>query len=969
MRKYENLNYLHENRLEQRAYYIPENEGAYLSLNGMWNFDFYERDYDEEPAKSGEIDVPSCWQTRGYEAPYYTNVVYPYPVDPPYVPMDNPMGVYTRQFEITNADRKHYVVFEGVSSCVEVFINGQFAGYSQGSRLQAEFDISAYVQAGTNEIVAKVRKWCSGSYLEDQDCFRYNGIFRDVYILSRPEGHIVDIDVATKGNEVHIKLEGSAKITLLDAEKNVVAGCEAEGEAVLAVENPVQWNAEKPYLYELVFESKGEVIRQSVGFVEYGVNERCAFTVNGVEVKLKGVNHHDTHPTNGYTMTDEEVLNDLKLMKQLNMNCIRTSHYPPGPKFLEYCNQLGFYVMLETDLETHGFVNRETGGCGYDCLNNNQDWIGNQEAWKESYVERMSRAYHRDKNQPCIFSWSTGNESGHCENHYEMIKWLRKTDTRRLIHCEDASRMSTTSDERFRNPEVYDRPDIYSLMYATLDGMESYALNEKRPLPYFLCEYSHAMGNGPGDVADYWEIIYKYPKLMGGCIWEWADHTYVDNGVPKYGGDFGELTDDNNFCADGLVTHDRKFKAGSLCAKYTYQYVGFELDGDQVVVTNRFDFTNLNKYRIELQVVVDGEIVETQNHIFDLEPKASTTVKFNMPAQCKLGAYVVCRAYEADGTDAEDTTMCAGGTMSAEYAIKALWEAELPVAVVKEVAERQPAVIEEKKNTYVICGENFIYEISKYTALPIQIIKNGVEQLTEPVQMTTWRAPIDNERNVKSKWGHPNIWGGENMDRGLFNYVYTREQKDNQLIFTGSLAGVGRTPFLRYQIQYTFWNDGEMQVELSGKIKERCFWLPRFGFEFKTIAENDTFKYYGRGPLENYCDMRQHTTTGWFESDSHREYVPYIMPQEHGNHANCKALYMANGLSFETDGVFEINVSDYSSHALTKAEHIDELEKNGVVNVRIDYKDSGVGSNSCGPQLLEKYRLNEKEIQFAFSVK
>ena len=969
MRKYEDLNYLHENRLKPRAYYIPENDGAYIALNGVWAFDFYERDYDEEPAKSGEIDVPSCWQARGYEAPYYTNVVYPYPVDPPYVPMDNPMGVYTRQFEITNPERKHYVVFEGVSSCVDLFINGQFAGYSQGSRLQAEFDISAYVQAGTNEIVAKVRKWCSGSYLEDQDCFRYNGIFRDVYILSRPEGHVVDINVITKGNEVHIELEGSAKITLLDAEKNVAASCEADGKAVLTIENPVQWNAEKPYLYELVLESKGEVIRQGVGFVEYGVNERNAFTVNGVEVKLKGVNHHDTHPTNGYTMTDEEVLNDLKLMKQLNMNCIRTSHYPPGPKFLEYCNQLGFYVMLETDLETHGFVNRETGGCGYDCLNNNQDWIGNQEAWKESFVERMSRAYHRDKNQPCVFSWSTGNESGHCENHYEMIKWLRETDSRRLIHCEDASRMSETADDRFRNEAVYDRADMHSRMYPGLEGMEAYALNEKKTLPYFLCEYSHAMGNGPGDVADYWELIYKYPKLMGGCIWEWADHTFVDNGVPKYGGDFGELTDDSNFCADGLVTHDRKFKAGSLCAKYTYQYVGFELDGDQVVVTNRFVFTILNKYRIELQVVVDGEIVETQNHIFDLEPKASTTVKFNMPAQCKLSAHVVCRAYEADGTDADDTTMCAGDTMSAEYAIKALWEAALPVAVVKEVAERQQAVIEEKKNTYVICGENFIYEISKYTGLPIQIIKDGKAQITEPVQMTTWRAPIDNERNVKVKWGHPNIWGGENMDRSLFNYIYSAEQKDNQLTFVGSLSGVGRTPFLRYEIQYTFWTDGEMQIEMTGKIKERCFWLQRFGFEFKLPVENDAFKYYGRGPLENYCDMRQHTTTAWFESDSHKEYVPYIMPQEHGNHANCKALHMANGRSFITDNVFEINVSDYSSDALTKAEHIDELEKNGVVNVRIDYKDSGVGSNSCGPQLLEKYRFAEKEFQFGFSVK
>ena len=263
-----------------------------------------------------------------------------------------------------------------------------------------------------------------------------------------------------------------------------------------------------------------------------------------------GKTHTEYSPADNTGFTCPKVLQDLKLMKQLNINCVRTSHYPPSPKFLEYCNQLGFYVMLETDLETHGFVNRETGGCGYDCLFGNPDWIGNQPEWCESYVERMARAYHRDKNQPCIFSWSTGNESGHCDNHYEMIKWLRKTDSRRLIHCEDASRMSETAGEKANDPTLYDRPDMHSRMYPGLDGVEGYALNEKKPLPYFMCEYSHAMGNGPGDVADYWEIIYKYPKLMGGCIWEWADHTYVDNGVPKYGGDFGELTDDSRRSGD-----------------------------------------------------------------------------------------------------------------------------------------------------------------------------------------------------------------------------------------------------------------------------------------------------------------------------------------------------------------------------------------------------------------------------------
>lgn len=991
MRKYEDLHHIQENRLPQRAYYIPEGEGVYTLLNGTWDFAFYNRDFDQTPAKTGTIDVPSCWQCRGYEAPYYTNVVYPYPMDPPYIPMENPMGVYTRTFEIEDISKKQYIVFEGVSSCVELFINDHYVGYSQASRLQAEFDITEFVQQGTNTIVAKVRKWCSGSYLEDQDCFRYNGIFRDVYLLSRPQGHLTDLDVRTEGHNVCVRFAGTAKVCLYDAAHQLLETKEVTDQAEFFVENPIEWNAEHPYLYEVIIECQGEIIRQSVGFVTYGVNERNAFTVNGVEVKLKGVNRHDTHPTNGYTMTEAEMLQDLYLMKKLNVNCIRTSHYPPSPKLLEYCNRLGFYVMLETDLETHGIVLRYAGGTGYDCRDN-PDWMANQEIWLESYLERMQRTYHRDKNQPCIFSWSTGNESGHGINHYEMIKWLNKTDTRRLVHCEDASRSSMTSKTAHPEeyaPQNYDRPDMYSRMYYGYDAMPGYAMSETRNLPFFLCEYSHAMGNGPGDVADYWDIIYQYPKLMGGCIWEWTDHTYLDNGVPKYGGDFGELTSDSNFCADGLILHDRTYKAGSLNAKYVYQYIGFALEGDEVIIRNRHDFTNLNQYRIEIQVVVDGNAIETQEYVLDVAPREETRIRFTMPKVCQLSAHVVCRAYDVAedpiakictelGLDVTKNAFAhTDGSSDAAVArdqkedqIRALWEGTLSVPVIRmsEFEEKQPAVITETADSYVVTGEDFSYEISKYTALPVQITKEGIPQLLEPAQMSVWRAPIDNERNVADKWGHPDVWAGENWDR-IFNHVYEADKLGHHLTFTGSLAGIGRVPFLRYQIKYSFFDNGEMQIALTGKIREHCMWLQRFGFEFKTLPEHNHFTYYGRGPIENYCDMKYHVTTGWFDSDTKKEYVPYINPQEHGNHVNCKELQIKDGLRFVTDDVFEINVSDYSSKELTKATHIDELETNGAVNIRIDYKNSGLGSHSCGPELLEKYRLAEKDIAFTFSVK
>ena len=958
MRKYENLAILQENRMKHRAYYIPENPGAMVSLNGNWDFAFYQHDFDEVPVATGEIDVPSCWQCRGYEKPYYTNVVYPYPVDPPYVPNENAMGVYTKTFEINDDSKKHYIVFEGVSSCLELLVNGKYVGFSQGSRLQAEFDITEYVQLGTNTVQAKVRKWCLGSYLEDQDCFRYNGIFRDVYLLERPEGHIVDIDIATTGNEIRIKFEGNAKICLYDGAGQLLDTKTVERETVFSVDNPVLWNAEKPYLYQLIFTYKEEVIRQEIGFVTYGVNERNAFTVNGVEVKLKGVNHHDTHPTNGYSMTDEELLLDLKVMKELNINCIRTSHYPPSPKFLGFCNRMGFYVMLETDIETHGFANRYAGGeNGYDVYDN-LEWIGNQLEWKTAFMERMERTYHRDKNHPCIFSWSTGNESGHCENHHEIIKWLRTTDKRRLIHCEDASRAVDTGNPLAQG--FYCRPDMHSTMYPEVAFLQEYAEAQDRPLPLFLCEYSHAMGNGPGDVKDYWDVIYKYPKLIGGCIWEWADHTFVEGGVPKYGGDFEELTSDGNFCADGLVTHNRTLKAGSLNAKFAYQYVRFEFVEGKVRVTNLFDFTNLKNYTVTIEVNADGETLEKKEYQLPLEPKAHAELKILIPESCGLGAFAVCRMFDERGREVALTELA--------LPVKTKKSMSCGVQQVENVSE-SAVKIAEKAGNYVVTSGNMQYEISKGLGTVVQIRKNGEAQLLAPMKLSVWRAPIDNDRNVKNAWGHPNIWEGENLDR-IFNNV--REVvallEEDTILVTGCLAGVGRLPFFHYALRLHFEANGTMQIKLNGTVRESCMWLPRLGFDLVTALDTNVFRYYGRGPLENYQDMKLHTTTGWYESTAEAEYCEYIMPQEHGNHTGCKVLQQIGGLQYTADTEFEINVSRYNAKTLTNALHIDELKMDDAVNVRIDYKQSGVGSNSCGPKLLKKYRLDEKHISFGFAI-
>ncbi|MCR4719291.1 MAG: DUF4981 domain-containing protein [Firmicutes bacterium] len=938
-----------ENCMPQRAHYIPNN---CISLDGEWNFKFYERDFEEGYIEKDwdKIPVPSCWELFGYENPNYANVAYPHPVNPPYVPSENPMGVYERKFEITDTERDTYIVFEGVSSCLELYINDQYVGYSQGSHLQSEFDITEFIKTGENSVLVKVRKWCSGSYLEDQDFFRFHGIFRDTYILSRPKGHIKDIKILTEENTIKLDFDGSANIKLYDKE-NLIAEKNAENYAEFTVENPTLWNAEKPYLYKLIFTYKDEIIRQKIGFVTYGLSNKNEFLVNGIPVKLKGVNHHDTEAQKGWVMTEEDIKRDLLLMKKLNINTIRTSHYPPTPKFLELCDELGFYVMLETDLETHGFANREAGGNGYDCTGNSY-WLCNNPNWENAFMDRQIRAYGRDKNHTCIFSWSTGNESGFGINQIAMLKWLRNEDKRRLLHCEDAS-MEADFPEKYGDIAIENEKyvDIHSRMYETIENIKKKLENPEFNMPYFLCEYSHAMGNGPGDVCDYWEELYKYPSFIGGCIWEWADHTVLVDSVPKYGGDFeGEMTQDGNFCCDGMVFYDRTLKAGSLEIKTAYQGMDCTLCGNEITVLNRYDFTNLSDFDFKYEISIDGQITEEKMLYLDVNPHKITKFQIELPKKCKLGAFVNCYLFDKDGY---------------ELAQKQL---KVNVEENKRVYDETACKISEDDNFIVFSGDKFSYTFSKHLGTFTSLKKDGKEQLLEPVKISAWRAPADNDRNVKTKWYWYSTWEGENLNR-QFEFIYDCRTNTNTVTVTGALAGVSRTPFFNYTVKYTVNKIGEIKIELLGKVKEKCIWLPRLGFEFELPYETDKFRYFGMGPMESYCDMSRHSKIGWYESDADSEYVPYIMPQEHGNHTKTKVLEIENGLTFTAQTEFDMNVSHYTTEMLDKAKHIDELKKGIGTNVRIDYKNSGIGSNSCGPQLLEKYRLSEKDIHFVFYIK
>ncbi len=956
LRFYEDLNNISENRLPQRSYYIPE--GALRTLPDVWDFKYFERDVDEcLDGAWDNIPVPSCWQNYGYDDPNYTNVRYPYPVTPPYLPDDNPMGVYRTSFAVSDMTKMYYLVFEGVSSNAEVFINDSRVGYTQGSHLQAEFFITPFIKEGNNTLVVKVRKWCSGSYLEDQDQFRHNGIFRPVYILARPEACLRDFEISTDKNVMTVTTDIPTKISLLD-KGAVIASCDNTREAVFKVDSPVYWNAEKPYLYEVVIECRGEIIRKKRGFVDFTINSESAFCVNGVPVKIKGVNHHDTHPTNGWCMTEAELKRDLLLMKKLNINAIRTSHYPPSPVFLELCDELGFYVMLETDIETHGFVTRHTFATGYDMLEREDEWIGNLPEWRESFLERMERTLERDKNATCIYSWSTGNESGFCTAHREMIEYIRARDPKRFVHCEDVSRLSARIEQenylsdKYNWEDFYKIPHIHSRMYSHPEELRKYAEDETKTLPFYLCEYAHAMGNGPGEIDDYWKYIYKYPKLMGGCIWEWADHTVIDeDGVQCYGGDFGDFINDDNFCADGLVFADRSFKAGSYNAKAVYQYIAAELDGDTVTVTNLYDFTNLSEYTLSYECIVDGEVIEKNTLTLDVEPKNSTSFKVDTVSSCRLGAFVNITLFDSTGYDVANIQL----DMNAE--------------IIPEDRCNTPADLTETETDFIAIAGGTVYTVSKHYGKLVSILKNGRELLEKPLDITVMRAPLDNERFIKSQWYNLSKNRSCAGFDTLLNKCLSCTAEANTVTVDGLLASVTKIPFFKYRLEMSFFADGSVKFSLTGDVSKTSVWLPRLGFEFKLPYDTDAFEYFGRGPLENFCDMKLHAPKGIYKSCADNEYVNYVYPQEHGNHTGIKYLDVENALRFSSDRDFEMNVSHYDSRTLMAADHTDEIEKSDYTTVRIDYKCSGTASNSCGHEISEKNRLCEKHIEFTFFAK
>lgn len=992
---WENPHFLQRNREDARAYYIPFESpqaaisGArcdsekYRSLNGRWAFQYFACCHDvpqtiltaDCPLDDWDrLNVPMSWQLGGYEQPVYTNVAYPYPIDMPYVPVDNPAGVYATEVTLSDAElnEQQYIIFEGVSSCFYLYINGKEVGYSQGSHMPAEFLISPYLVPGRNRITVKVLKWCDGSYLEDQDFFRFSGIFRDVYLLSRPQAHVWDVFAKTRFlDDAYTRAEITAEVTTKGApqltcqlynpqgtllgEKAVV-----DGNVCFTVEQTENWTAETPNLYKLVLISDSEALSIAVGIREIAIAKDGALLINGSTVKMKGVDHHDTHPELGYTTPIEHLRRDLELMKQHNINTIRTSHYPNTPEFLNLCDVYGLYVIDEADLECHGmiFLNEETWE--YDL--NDERWPVHHPDWREACLERAIRMVERDKNHACIIMWSMGNEAAYGRHHDAMAEWTKAKDDTRLIFYERASICQP-------EPKIY---DVCSAMYKTIKYMEEWLANENETRPFFLCEYAHAMGNGPGGLDDYWKFFEKHPRLWGGCIWEWADHAYYKTDADgkryfAYGGDGGELKHDGNFCADGLVLPDRTPTSGLLEAKSAYQYIAASFDGHAVQLVNNYSFTALDAFDMLWQLEVDGNITdEGRVSLPSIAPHSEGCIPLSVtpPEHCALGCHLNLFFVTKKGSLWADS----GHTVAMVQCKIAEGKPAPQCADLSGRAAHTLSVVQEGRD-YKIIGRDFIYRFDTLHGALYSIMQNGVEFLAEPLYAGVEKAYTDNERKIRLKWEERSFHLTQIRVKNIEETEHT--ESVFTLRVTQTLQRLAYAPLVEMVMTYTFTADGTIHVDVDADTLGNLQFLPRFGISFAMPEGHEFLSYYGYGPTENYCDMHNHAYCGRFNTTVTEEYFPYVRPQEHGNHIGVKqaAVYdnEGRGLLFEGEG-FEFCASHFSAAMLEKAAHTNELETDGKTYVRIDYGVSGCGSNSCGPELDEAYRIGGR-MTYGFTVR
>ena len=1000
---HENLEILHKNTMPNRCYYIPaskqmqtlaenrEQSDRFQLLNGQWKFkyfeslydlqeQFYERNYDLTGYDT--ISVPGTWQMAGYDKHQYTNIHYPFPFDPPYVPQDNPCGTYVHEFEYRRCKEapRAYLTFEGVDSCFHVWVNGEYVGYSQVSHATSEFDITEQLVDGMNRLSVLVIKWCDGSYLEDQDKFRMSGIFRDVYILKRPEKVLFDYFIKTKHTgrtaEVSVDLtylseQIPTRISLFEKtgrciESKVIKDSKS---IEFTISDPHLWYPEDPYLYTIIFETENEVITDCIGVREIHIEDKKVI-FNGQPIVFKGVNRHDSDPETGFVISIEQMKKDMEMMKLHNFNAIRSSHYPNAPQFYQLCDEYGFLVVDEADNESHGPCEVYYADDSFE--NKSAHWneaIADNEEFIEATVDRVKLMVEREKNRPCIVIWSMGNECAYGCTFEEALKWTKEFDDTRLTHFESARYHSKKRKYDFSNL------DLFSRMYPPFNEIEEY-LGSNPDKPFILIEYCHAMGNGPGDLEDYFQLFQKEEIMCGGFVWEWCDHAIAhgksEDGrtIYYYGGDHGEDVHDSNFCMDGLVYPDRKPHTGLLEYKNVYRPLRV-VDVDQreiltfITFKNFLDFTNANEYiDIKYELNCDGEVIDegTIDTPF-IEPHGIVEIMLPLMVPEKGKIYLKIIYFSKKRM----TLVPEGHELGFDEICLKNKDGRNQIAVQMSEGfgkcENELAVKENDKEVF-INGEQFEYCLDKRTGLFTKLMFGGENQLDKPMELNIFRAPTDNDMYIKAEWFRAKY------DQTIVRaYTTEIEKKENSVLVkcTMSMAANAVQKMMLIDTEWTVDGTGAIDVSMRVKHCPEFPALPRFGLRLFLKKEMENIQYYGMGPMESYVDKHRAASHSLYTAKVKELHEDYIRPQENGSHYDCAYVTAASD-KFKMTAVaadsISFNASVYTQEELAAKKHNFELKESESTVLCLDYAQSGIGSNSCGPDLLEKYRVDKKEFEF-----
>lgn len=974
------LHTLHIGCEAPRAYFIPyESEEAasrgnrgesalFKSLCGVWDFHYYnspsevpELCEDISRADFDKIEVPRSWQTKlnaGYDVPDYSTCLYPFPFNPPYVPNENPCGLYIFDFILpkTAAGKEIFLNFEGVDSCFYLYVNDIFAGYSQVAHMTSEFDVTKYLTEGRNTLKVLVLKWSDGSYLEDQDKWRTSGIIREVYLIFRDKERIKDISI--KPTLYNNYISGDVEVNFLTTCALPVKACVTSADGKVAdsfegtvsdasgirfcVGEPLLWSDEEPNLYTLRLECGGEHIAVPFGFRELKVENKIVY-LNGKKVKIKGVNRHDSHPRLGSATPYDHMLNDIMIFKRHNVNAVRTSHYPNDPRFAGLCDKYGIMMIDECDLEAHGVA-----------VFAQWTLLSDDPEWGDEYVDRAARLYERDKNHPSVIMWSLGNEAGYGCNQRAMSEYIKERDESRLIHYEGGN-------AGYNNGTMqYGVLDVESYMYPHPSKLDNYAGDEQSRLPFFLCEYCHAMGNGPGDLADYWQRFYKYDCMLGGCVWEFTDHSIqLPDGGFTYGGDFGDMPNDGCFCVDGLVYPDRRVHTGLLELKQAIKPFAIS---EKNTASGLYEIKSRRLYaaldcEIFASVERDGKRVYGSLNRVKLEPGGAA--ELNVPAAEGDGVFVVTFSVRTtEKTDWADAGYELGfESFVYEHTVQAPEHRDL--YDVKCLKTEDSVLITVGELTYVFGNKNG--QLS-------QIINGCKAELEEPCKTTVWRAPTDNDRNIRGSWQ------GAGYDRLVCDCheepAITETEGITSVSYKVYMSSWNNPPVLSYNVKYTVFSDGSCKSEYDVTVREGLPFLPKFGVEFVLPKETEKVRYFGYGPMESYADKRLAARLGVYSSSVARQHEPYVRPQENGSHHGTRwaQVYSVAGEGLSFTGSFSFTASPYGAKQLTAAAHEYELKADGLCYVSVDYKQSGIGSGSCGPALDARWQLNEKKFSFAYTL-